>query len=88
MFDFWAGGYIFVVSLMAFCLMGIDKKRAQRGAYRIAEKTLWFWAVIGGGTGAFLGMRHFRHKTKHASFKWGLPVLMVLQIGWFVANIF
>jgi len=61
--------------------MGIDKKKARNGEYRISERTLWIVAVIGGGTGAYLGMKQFRHKTKHASFKWGLPVLMVIQLG-------
>ena len=88
MFNGWTVGYFLLVNLIAFCLMGTDKKRAQRGEYRIAEKILWFWAVIGGGTGAFLGMRHFRHKTRHTSFKWGLPILMVLQAGWLAANLF
>jgi len=61
--------------------MGIDKKKARNGEYRISERTLWTVAVIGGGTGAYLGMKQFRHKTKHTSFKWGLPVLMVIQLG-------
>lgn len=60
--------------------MGIDKKRARRHAYRISEKTLWTLAVIGGGTGAFLAMIKFRHKTKHASFHIGFPLLMVIQL--------
>ena len=66
--------------------MGIDKKKARNGEYRISERTLWIVAVIGGGTGAYLGMKQFRHKTKHASFKWGLPVLMVIQLGLLVTT--
>ncbi|MFD6442190.1 DUF1294 domain-containing protein [Peribacillus sp. NPDC060186] len=73
--------YMFTINIVGFVIMGVDKKRARNREYRISEKTLWFWAVIGGGTGTFLGMRHFRHKTKHTTFKWGLPVLMVIQIG-------
>ncbi|MGE7600932.1 DUF1294 domain-containing protein [Peribacillus sp. NPDC097675] len=72
--------YIIIASIISFSLMGIDKKRARKGEYRISEKTLWTWAIIGGGTGAFIGMRHFRHKTKHFTFKWGLPALMAIQI--------
>lgn len=72
--------YFIIVNIISFSLMGIDKKRARKAEYRISEKTLWTWAIIGGGTGAFIGMRHFRHKTKHFTFKWGLPVLMVFQI--------
>ncbi|MEK4537746.1 DUF1294 domain-containing protein [Peribacillus sp. FSL K6-1552] len=73
--------FMFIINIVGFVIMGVDKKKARNGKYRISEKTLWFWAVIGGGTGTFLGMKHFHHKTKHTSFKWGLPVLMVIQIG-------
>jgi uncharacterized membrane protein YsdA (DUF1294 family) len=79
--------YFIIVNIIGFVLMGVDKRRAQNREYRISENTLWFWAIIGGGTGAFLGMRHFRHKTKHASFKWGLPFLMVVQIGLLITNL-
>lgn len=60
--------------------MGVDKKRAQKHAYRISEKTLWTLAIIGGGTGAYLGMMQFRHKTKHTSFRLGFPFLMMIQL--------
>ncbi|MGG4268528.1 DUF1294 domain-containing protein [Peribacillus simplex] len=74
-------GYMIITNIIGFAIMGVDKRKARNREYRISEKTLWFWAVIGGGTGSFLGMKHFRHKTKHTAFKWGLPILMILQIG-------
>ncbi|MFJ7678744.1 DUF1294 domain-containing protein [Peribacillus sp. NPDC097198] len=79
--------YFIMVNIIGFVLMGIDKKKARKREYRISEKTLWTWAIIGGGTGAFMGMRHFRHKTKHFTFKWGLPALMVIQIVLLLTNI-
>ncbi|MFJ7744326.1 DUF1294 domain-containing protein [Peribacillus sp. NPDC097295] len=79
--------YFIMVNIIGFVLMGIDKKKARKGEYRISEKTLWTWAILGGGTGAFMGMRHFRHKTKHFTFKWGLPALMVIQIVLLFTNI-
>ncbi|USK62102.1 DUF1294 domain-containing protein [Peribacillus asahii] len=78
--------YMIFINILAFAIMGIDKKKARNGEYRISERTLWIVAVIGGGTGAYLGMKQFRHKTKHASFKWGLPVLMVIQLGLLVTT--
>lgn len=72
--------YMGIVNIISYCIMGIDKKRARNGEYRISEKTIWTWAFVGGGMGAFLGMRHFRHKTKHFVFKWGLPILMTIQL--------
>ncbi len=67
---------------MVSCLvMYADKQKAKKNEYRIRESTLWQFAFIGGALGALIGMKCFRHKTKHQSFKWGLPFLTVLQIG-------
>ena len=39
---------------------------------------------MGGTPGAILGMWTFRHKTRHWYFRWGLPVLLTLQMAlWF-----
>ena len=46
----------------------------------ISEKTLIGIAVIGGSVGAILGMYVFHHKTRHWYFRYGLPVILVLQI--------
>jgi len=61
--------------------MMIDKKRAIKHQYRISERTLWIIAILFGALGLFIGMKNFRHKTKHASFKYGLPILSVLELG-------
>ncbi|WP_328286281.1 DUF1294 domain-containing protein, partial [Peribacillus psychrosaccharolyticus] len=72
--------YAVVINVLAYFTMGIDKKRAQNHQYRISERTLWVLAWIGGATGAFAGMKKFRHKTKHFAFKWGFPALMIIQL--------
>jgi uncharacterized membrane protein YsdA (DUF1294 family) len=59
----------------------IDKKRAIKHQYRISERTLWITAILFGALGLFIGMKNFRHKTKHALFKYGLPILSVLELG-------
>lgn len=48
--------------------MYIDKRKAIKGSYRIAEKTLFTMSLIGGFIGNYLAMQTFRHKTKHKSF--------------------
>lgn len=72
--------YLLVVNIAGFAMMGIDKKRAIRGAFRISEASLFFTALIGGSLGCIMGMEHFRHKTKHWYFKYGMPVIFLLQI--------
>lgn len=71
---------LLVINLAAFCLMGLDKRRAKRRAWRIPEKTLFLFALLGGGIGGTLGMWCFRHKTKHWYFRFGFPLIAMLQI--------
>lgn len=71
--------YLVLVNLVAFFLFGIDKWKARRQKWRIPEKTLFLAAGLGGSFGAGLGMRVFRHKTKHKSFTIGIPLIFVAQ---------
>lgn len=69
-----------VMNLVAYVLMAVDKKRAQKGAWRIPEKTLFLVTACFGGLGGTLGMFRFRHKTQHWYFRLGFPALLVLQV--------
>ncbi|RHW40842.1 DUF1294 domain-containing protein [Neobacillus notoginsengisoli] len=69
------------MNIIAFTMMGIDKERAKKHAYRIRESSLWLSALLGGALGAVAGMKFFRHKTKHAAFKVGMPLLAFIEIG-------
>ena len=66
-------------SAIDFALMGVDKWKARRDAWRIPESTLWLFALIGGALGGTLAMQVFRHKTRHWYFRWGFPVILVLE---------
>ena len=68
------------MNCIAFALMGIDKDKARKGAWRIPEKSLFLSAILGGSIGAILGMQTFRHKTQHWYFKYGMPLILILQI--------
>ncbi len=72
--------YFALINLIAFALMGIDKRKAIKGAFRIPEATLFIIAIIGGSIGAIAGMYTFRHKTRHFKFVYGMPAILVLQI--------
>jgi uncharacterized membrane protein YsdA (DUF1294 family) len=72
--------YLVIVNILAFLLMGIDKRKAKKGAWRIPERTLFLSALIGGSLGANLGMQLFRHKTKHRSFVIGMPAILIVQL--------
>ena len=68
-----------VMSIISFFSMGIDKRRARRGKWRLSEKGLFLLALLGGAIGGTAGMFAFHHKTKHWYFKYGFPILAVLQ---------
>ena len=72
--------YLLLVNAAGFLLMLVDKIKAKRNLWRIPETTLMGVAAIGGSIGAIAGMNLFRHKTKHAKFYIGLPVILTLQI--------
>lgn len=78
--------YLCTVNVIAFLLYGADKRRAKRGRWRISEAALLGIAIIGGSAGAWLGMKTFRHKTKHKKFIYGVPWILVAQailLMWF-----
>lgn len=84
-------GYLILVNLWAFALMGFDKYRARKkGARRIRERTLFLSALLGGGLGACLGMWCFRHKTKHWYFAVGMPLILLAEaaLGWWAYSRF
>lgn len=73
-------GYVILMSLLLFGMMGVDKQRAMHHKYRISEKKLFLVALIGGAIGGTIGMYLFRHKTKHWYFKYGFPLIGIIQI--------
>ena len=73
--------YLAAVNLVTFTVYGVDKAKARRGAWRVPEKTLFLLPLLGGSLGALLGMKVFRHKTKHWYFVWGIPLILVAQIA-------
>jgi uncharacterized membrane protein YsdA (DUF1294 family) len=72
--------YLIILNLVGFFSMGMDKKRAKSNEWRIKEKTLFFIAIIGGSAGSLLGMKVYRHKTKHTAFVVGMPLILIVQI--------
>lgn len=72
--------YLIIINLIAFLAMFIDKKKAQKGKWRIKESTLLILALIGGSIGAISGMYIFHHKTQKPRFYIGFPIIIILQI--------
>lgn len=77
--------YFIAINFIGFALMGIDKYKAKKRAFRIPEATLFIVAVIGGSIGSIAGMYAFRHKTRHRSFVYGMPFILIIQIALIIA---
>lgn len=75
-----AAAYILLMNIVVFIAFGADKFKAKKGRKRISEATLLLLAAAGGSIGALLGMKVFHHKTLHAKFKYGVPVILAIQI--------
>lgn len=73
--------WLIAINLVTLAVYGADKRRARRGAWRVPEKTLFLLPLLGGSVGALLGMRVFRHKTKHWYFVWGVPAILLAQMA-------
>jgi uncharacterized membrane protein YsdA (DUF1294 family) len=76
--------YVFIVNMLGFFMMAIDKQKAKKGKWRIAESTIWLVSLLGGAVGTMLGMQLFRHKTKHRLFRYGLPFLALFDIVFYI----
>ena len=72
--------YLLCINLLAFLAMWWDKRRAQKGEWRISEAGLFTLVLLGGGFGGIAGMYVFRHKTKKLKFTIGFPTILITEI--------
>ena len=73
--------YLLVINAATFIIYGIDKDKAKKAKWRISEETLLTMAAVGGSIGAWLGMKAWHHKTQHRKFKYGVPIILLIQIA-------
>ena len=72
--------YLVSINVVTFFMYGIDKWKAKKSRWRIRETALLGLAVLGGSIGAWLGMKVWHHKTLHKKFKYGIPVIIIIQL--------
>ena len=73
--------FIIGINVITFMVYGIDKLKAKKEKWRIPEATLLLLAIVGGSIGAWCGMKVWHHKTMHKKFKYGVPLILMIQIG-------
>ena len=72
--------YLVSVNCISFIIMGVDKHKARKRAWRIPESTLFVLALIGGSLGSIIRMHLFRHKPRHWYFLYGMPAILIIQV--------
>ncbi len=80
--------YLAAINIVAFFLYGIDKWKARHDKWRVTEARLLSVALLGGSLGAFLGMKVWHHKTQHPKFRYGLPLILILQSAAVLAAVY
>ena len=73
--------YFVTINVATFLVYGVDKWKAKRSKWRITEAALLLLAVLGGSIGALLGMKVWHHKTMHKKFKYGIPLIIIVQVA-------
>ena len=72
--------YLLLINIATFLVFAIDKRRAVKRKWRIPEKTLLGFSLIGGSIGGLIAMPLFRHKIRKPVFAYGLPVMLLVQV--------
>jgi uncharacterized membrane protein YsdA (DUF1294 family) len=80
-YELYITAFLLSVNVIAFFMYDIDKWKAKKDKWRTSEATLMWLAVIGGSIGAWLGMKVWHHKTMHKKFRYGLPLIIIVQIA-------
>ncbi len=73
--------YVAAISILSVLACLYDKLASKTGKvkFRLPEKTLFVWSLLGGSVAMLLTMLLIRHKTKHLSFMLGIPLIIALQ---------
>lgn len=68
-------------NILALVVMKWDKECAKHHRWRVPEKVLFFLALSGGSVGILWAMHQWHHKNRKKRFRYGIPMILLLQIG-------
>lgn len=75
------GYFLFAINFAGFVTVGVDKYKSRKRLWRIPERVLFWFAIIGGSIGVYIGLLMFKHKTRRWYFMIGIPLIIAIQIG-------
>ncbi|MBQ7384545.1 MAG: DUF1294 domain-containing protein [Clostridia bacterium] len=72
--------YIIAISVISVIVCCYDKFAAKHiTKHRTRESSLLLFSALGGSVAMLITMFIIRHKTKHAKFMIGIPVIILIQ---------
>jgi len=73
--------YGVAINAATFAAFALDKRAAERRAWRVPEARLLMLAACGGSPGALVAQQALRHKTRKEPFRTSLWVIVTVQIA-------
>ncbi len=73
--------YLIIMNLIAVIVTVHDKNAAQRGVWRVKERTLMLLSALGGAPAMYLTMLTIHHKMRKPLFMIGIPLIFVLELA-------
>lgn len=80
--------YLAFINALTFFVFAFDKTFAQKGSWRVRERTLLILALCGGTPAALFAMQSFRHKTQKTSFNLLLALILLVQLAGVMSFLF
>ena len=72
--------YLAIINIVAAAMCSYDKSQARISGKRISEYNLFVVSIIGGAPAMYLAMRLTKHKTRKKKFKYGIPLIIFIQV--------
>ena len=72
--------YLVVINIIAVIVTVHDKNAAQRGAWRVKERTLMLISALGGAPAMYVTMLTIHHKTRKPLFMIGIPIIFIIEL--------
>lgn len=72
--------YLLAMNVLSFVCLRSDKKRANFSRYKIGARTFYVLSLLGGALGVLIGMYYYRYLTEKPLFRYGVPVVLILQL--------
>jgi len=73
--------YVLAINAASFAAFALDKRAAERRAWRVPERRLLMLAAFGGSPGALFAQQALRHKTRKEPFRTSLWAIVVTQLA-------